>query len=457
MVLILGVANMAQLDQTKTILALSVPIAIQGVLLTSMGFIDSLMASSLSEDHLAAMGIGSRWFWFLSSFLFSVATGASIILAQLNGDKKKSAQFVQIAFVGLLIITGASLVIGFIFVLFPQWPISAFTKSGDVSSLAKPYIQCMGLLAIITAISAIFDAIFRAVKKSRLSLYSFIVELIVNITLNYCLIFGKMGFPELGILGAGLASLIARTLRTGMLAALMHHYSPITLIDLISYIVTIKRSTVQNYCRITGPIVVSSLVWSTGVFIVHTLFASMGSQELAIMTFITPIECFGLALVGGVCQGSSIAIGNTLGARRFEEAEQLAAAAIKLAIFSGITIAVTAVFIGYQLIDLTSLSSQAQTSARELLFVVAISITVRCVTATQIHGVLKSGGDTKFCMYMDGISQWLIVIPLLIVAIHYFNMPLFYAFLFVQAEEFIKLIPSQLRIRSNHWRTNLAL
>ncbi|PCK08248.1 MAG: hypothetical protein COA42_10280 [Alteromonadaceae bacterium] len=448
---------MSHIDRTKTILALSIPIAIQGVLLTSLGFMDSIMVSSLSEDHLAAMGIGSRWFWFLSSFLFSIAAGASIILAQLNGDKKKPAQFVQIAFIGLLMVTGTSLIIGFVFVFFPQLPISLFTKSDTVSALARPYIQCMGLLAVITAISAIFDSIFRAVKKSRLSLYSFIVELVVNMALNYCLIFGKMGFPELGILGAGVASLIARTLRTGVLMAFMHHYSPIPLIDLISYIVTIKRSVVKNYCRITGPVVVSSLVWSTGVFVVHALFASMGSQELAVMTFITPIECFGLALVGGICQGSSVAIGNTLGARRFDEAEKLAAVAVKLAFFSGIVIAVCAALVGYQLINLTNLPPESQATAHELLFVVVISIAVRCVTATQMHGILKSGGDTKFCMYMDGVSQWLIIIPLLVIAIHYFHMPLFYAFLFVQAEEFIKLVPSQLRIRSNHWRTALAV
>ena len=195
----------------KKLVRIAVPIAIQGSVAATLNLVDNLMVGSLGEAELAAVGIGSQIYFIHYLFLFGFNSGTSTFLAQFYGkgdfaNIRKSTGF------AMTVAMGISLIFFVGTLLFPEQILNIYTEEPHVKYLAMPYLRICTVCFLMVAVSAPFEIAFKAIQRPTVPLMSGVVMFSTNTILNYILIFGKLGFPAMGISGAAIATVCARAL-----------------------------------------------------------------------------------------------------------------------------------------------------------------------------------------------------------------------------------------------------
>lgn len=201
--------NSSNKEFIQRLLMLALPIMGQNLLISSVSFVDTLMIGMVGEVQLAAVGLANQLFFLISLFYFGVSSGAAIFVSQYWGsqDLKRMHKVIGIALitnlVGSLVATIGSL-------FFPHQLLMIFTKDALVVELGSQYLVIVAVSYLFTAVVMIYSAALRSTTDARTPLYTSALSIIVNVILNYVLIFGKLGFPKLGVAGAAIATAIAR-------------------------------------------------------------------------------------------------------------------------------------------------------------------------------------------------------------------------------------------------------
>lgn len=438
----------------KSIFALGVPVSIQGFLLSSLAFVDAIMVASLSDTMLAAMGVGARWFWFISILLFSCISGAGVLLSQFS-EREDLTEYRDIAIVSFLSLAVPSIVIASIFIFYPSIPISAFTVSVDVEINANIYVQCIGVLAPLTATCLFLDCIFRIDKKSITPLIAVVAEVIINITLNYGLIYGHFGLPQLGVVGAGIGSITARIVRIMILCRFLHLTTLVKSFCVLSNIFRVDKRSFRVYYSVAAPVAVSSILWGIGLFVLQLVYASIDENTLAIISLLSPLEVVAMTLVGGIVSGASIVIGKHLGKHEYIQAEIAKKNAIFLSIVIGGIVGLAIVIAGFFIVSVSELSEHVKSDIYTLLPVIILAVAFRSLSSMQMQAILKSGGDVNFCFKVDVICQWLISLPIIVIAVYYWELALVHVLLLALLEDIIKSLISYYRIKEDSWKKTL--
>lgn len=443
-------------NNKKQLIKVGLPIALQSTLLSSMGLINCLMISPLGDVALASVGVGARWLTFISMLLFSFASCGQVLMSHSAGANDRNG-FVRLSHLSSTHVVTLGFFIGFVFFSFPEFITTFIADSETIAKYSYNYIRLTGIVIFLTGICVSIDAIMRSVKKTKPSLYACIIEIALNIICNYVLIFGVGNFEGYGIVGAGLASVTARLVRVLILLYIVNQSEQIFFFSRNTIIHAAEISLIKKYYTYAWPMIISSLAWSSGVFCMHAIIGHMGEQELAIMSILAPFELVALCFVSGVCVGASILIGQALGAKEFDGAYKLAKDAMVLSLIVGSICSVLFAFAAFLFVSNQAYLSVVTTSTIIMMLpFLTVSIIARTITSTFLHGILKTGGDTKFCMYVDVICQWGIAIPLVFIAGIVLKLSLPIIYLLIQIEELLKIIPCYVRIRQRKWIKTLA-
>lgn len=440
----------------KDILFLAVPIALHSVLFASLGFIDTFMLSALGGDTVAAAGIGSRVLWFISNVIVGISGATTIFCAQYWGAKDKKNLNVSIH-IGMIHAVIASSVLVVCVLLFSDQIASIMTNDENIAAMATDYIQISILCVLVTSFSVIWGAGLRAIQKPKLVLYLFVFELILNISLNYLLIFGHFGFPALGLEGAAWGTLIARSTSTLILFLYVNAREKVLCFSKASFVTAREKARNITFAKIALPIIGGEIIWSGGITAYHTIYGNIDGTALAAMSILAPLEILLGSFSWGCAAAVGVLIGEKIGANKQEELNVY----IRAGLISSVTVGGVIVGILWvaqkPLIGLFDGVEPEVLDSVHLLFpFILASIFLRSVTMTSMSGILKSGGDTKFAMNLDLVAQWFGAIPIMLILAFWFELPVQYVYTAVLLEEALKMIPVILRIRSGKWVKNLS-
>ena len=178
----------------KLLLTLCIPIIIQQLISTSVNIIDTVMISSLGEASVAAIGVANQYFFLFNMALSGIVGGAGVFISQFYGKNDKNNIKKTTSFTTLLAII-LSVIFVFLATIFPTNIINIFSKDNEVVKLCVDYFKVIVFCYPLIAISTVFSMGSRSVRNPKLGMICSSIALIVNIILNYCLIFGNLGFP----------------------------------------------------------------------------------------------------------------------------------------------------------------------------------------------------------------------------------------------------------------------
>ena len=208
--------------------------------------------------------------------------------------------------------------------------------------------------------------------------------------------------------------------------------------------------------KVSLPVFAHEIMWVTGVSIYVIIIGRMGTEYAAAVQIVKSISNLIFVLLFGLASATSTIIGNEIGAGKEEEAYRTAVVLLKAGIALGITVAITFYAISPLVLQLMGVNKNLYPLTSQIFFSEMILIVAKSAGVLLIVGILRSGGDTLWTMFMDLIPLWFIAIPLTYIGGLILGLPISVVYFFTGIDELIKIIPCLKRLKSGKWINNLV-
>ncbi|MDQ8204090.1 MATE family efflux transporter [Pelagicoccus sp. SDUM812003] len=439
----------------RRLLATAIPVCLQTLMFSSRSLADIMMTSHLGVSEVAAVGFSGRIIFVMNLALFGIASGGGVIVSQHWGAKSREGARRSTAISLLLGLPFALLFIALCFGL-PEAMVGLASKDAEVIALGGSYLRIAGLMSLPLILGTVFSVALRSIGQAKISMRLSVIGVGSNVLLNYLLIFGHGGFPALGLDGAAYATLISSLLEAACLIAFVYLRKNPLACRWSDLKLGLQSGLWRKVARVSLPLAVNGVVWSMGVLIYNILVGRMGTSQLAVLSMITPIESIIVALYVGIATAASVITGHRLGAEDYSaawsEGKAFLVWSMMCAVFSCALIWSSR---GLILSFYPAIEEETLSEALQVLSALAFVSGFRSINVTVIVGLLRSGGDARFCLGLDIFCQWAVGIVLTYLAAFVWKLPLYMVFLAINSEEFVKVFLCVWRFGSKKWIRNL--
>ena len=413
---------------------LTAPITLQNLITFSLGLIDTLMVSQLGNNEMAAVTAANVPVFLLISIVFGVQSGVAL-----------------------------ALVVAVVLFLWPVQIMDLMSNKHHLSLLGAPYLRVIGFSYVFNMLSSIYVSAQRSVENSSFGMKLFGMSTVLNTGMNYLLIFGKCGFPMLGVEGAAIATLLSRVAEfvVCLICALRSRVIPLDWKALARP----GGEMLRRFVKYSSPVLVNELFWGLGnslltVILGHTVISVEFLAANAVMGNLNRlflVVCFGLGAATAVIIGKAIGEGQSR-----EELMALSRTLSWVTILVGAALAVVALALVpllfqpviFPLFKLEGLSAHLATTLAVTGFA---CIPFHAYSISAVTGILRAGGDVFWSTALDLGPQWLIALPLTALLGLVLNADPWFVSLAIQAESFVKCPICLWRIRSEKWIHDVTL
>lgn len=426
----------------RVALKLAFPVAMQNLLTSSFILVDTIMVGQLGDLSLSAVGMAGQFGWFLNMITFGMCSGAAVFISQYWGAKDTAGirRTYGIAVVSVCLISALFFVIG---LLFPEGVVRIFNREPDVVEAGAAYLRIACWSYLATGVNMVFCIVLRSTENVKLPMYVSLVTTVLNAFMDYGLIFGAFGMPEMGIRGAALATVISAWAGPVLILAV----SAIQRNMLISPIKELfgfnKRSIAEYYEKAT-PVIINETLWGLGTLLFSVIFANLGYQYYAAVTIFRTFDNIAFVFFIGLCNASSIMVGKNVGAGHIKRAVEDSRRFVLFVSLCSVLTGVLIIIFRFQLASVFNLSGSITQETLKLtaslLLVYGIELPMRNLPYILIVGTFRPGGDTKIGMKLDLLSLWLCSVPLTTLAAFVFKLPFIAVFAIMYiAEDYLKV------------------
>lgn len=431
------------------------PVAVQGMLNTIVNLVDTMMIGTLGETPIAAVGLANKVFFVFSLLVFGVVSGSGVLAAQYwgNQDVKSIRKVLGIA---ISISLAGSLLFILPCQLRPEMVMRIFTTSEGAVSLGASYLMVATLAYPFIAMTNTYVAMLRAVGQVKAPVVISCMTILINIVLNYILIFGKLGAPALGVTGAAIATLIARMIESlSILGVTYYTRSPIAchVKEMFGY----SRAFVRQFYQTASPVIANEFIWGLGTTMYSLAYGRMGDNAVAAITIATTIQDIVIVLFQGLSAATAVILGNEMGAGKLKRAELYAKNFLLLQFYVGLFAMAFCFLTRWQVIGMYRITPEVAEDVSRCLIAFVLYLPVRAFNFVNVVGVLRSGGDTKACLFIDTSGVWFIGIPMAFIGGLFLKQPIYIVYSMVMIEEVYKAILGYMRYRQKKWLRNLAV
>lgn len=435
-------------DIYKNTMALAWPSAVERMLVSLVGAMDTMMVGGLGASAIAAIGITQQPTFILLAIIFSLNTGVTAIVARRFGEKdynranKTLRQ--SIILVGILAFFLACL--GFIFAK----PILMWMGAAeDVLHPATLYFRIILIGMWFNALSLNINAAQRGAGNTKIAMYTNISANLVNLTLNFLLIHGHLGFPALGVMGAGIATVVGNIVAfTIALSGIFHSKTELKFHKGESW--KLDLATIKGIFNISSSAMVEQLCMRIGFLAYTKMITNLGTVAFATHQICNNILNMTFSVGDGMGIAASSLVGRNLGAKRPDLSIIYGKTAQRIGlIFSAFLVALY-VLGRTQLVGLFSDDASIIALGSTIMFIVAL-VTPLQISQVVISGSLRGAGDTTFVAGTSFVSI-LVIRPIITFLLCYtFQLGLFGAWIALLLDQALRLLLNVIRFSSGNW------
>jgi putative MATE family efflux protein len=416
-----------------------------------------MMLGQLGEMSVAAVGLANQVWFLLNLIVFGVVSGAAMFIAQLWGkhDERNVRRVL-----GLTVKLGlvAAMLFWVLAVFFPAAFLRLYTEDAAVIALGSQYLRIIGWSYGFFAVTAAYYVALRSTGNVRLPLVVSISALGLNILLAYPLIFGVnvIHLPALGVNGAAIAGLIARLMECAAVLILVYldKQSPVAapLKDLLE----LDLSFASKVLKPVLPVIANETLWSLGITTYNSIYGHIGTEAVAAINIVSTIDQMAFVIFLGLGSATAIIVGQAIGQGEKGKAYLYAGRSLLLQGAGAMLMGVFVYFYAGAILQLYKVSPAVIADARAILTVLSFGMWVRASNHVIILGILRSGGDTRFSLFLDGLVIWFIGVPVTALGAFIFKLPIQFVYALTLSEEATKFIVGLWRYFSKRWIHDLT-
>jgi multidrug resistance protein, MATE family len=396
-------------EKTKQIFVLLVPILITQLGMFSMVFFNTIMSGRYSSSDLAGVAIGTSIWSPIFNGISGIFLAVSPIAAQRFGQKKndevssivKNGIFLSI-FVAVIII-----ILGY-FLLNPI--LDLMRLSPKVQDTAFDYLVGLSFGLLPLFIFNVLRSFIYALGKTRVIMVIMLLSLPINLVLNYVLIFGKLGFPELGGVGAGYATAITDWIFLGMTIFIVIKQDPFSSFQLFSNLKEFSWEQCKEILKIGVPMGLSVFFETTVFALVTILLSKFNVTTIAAYQSALNVVSFIYMIPISISTALTVLVGFEVGARRYKDAKQYSWLGVGIAVLIAIGTGLVVVAFRYQVAGLYSTEAAViSLTANFLIFALFFQISDAIQATAQ--AALRGYKDVNIAFIMTLVAYWLICLP----------------------------------------------
>ncbi len=456
--MLLAIQTQIQQGFLRKLCWIALPIAFQMMLFSSRSLVDIVMLGQLTESDVAAIGIAGKALFVMTIMIIGLTSAGGLLTSQYwgannpKGVQESTALTVSITLVFAIINSLA-------FLLFSDEIMAMATQNTDVIALGKQYLQITGFSLFAVAVGASVSVGLRSMHQPMISTVFSAIGIALNVVLNGLLIFGWDAFnvPAMGIAGAAWATLFSGIIEVALLLGYLHWKRHLLAIRVSIYQAILQWHRWWRFLKLALPIGGNAFAWSLGMFVYHAIIGQQGVDGLVALSVLAPIESFALALLLGVSSASAVLIGNEIGGNRLPVAFVQSWIVLGFGFLCALGIVSIMLVLRIPIFSMFSaLDGETLSVTNDFFLILCGILLIKTFPLIIINGVLRAGGDIKYCFYQDILCQWAIGIPLMFFAawLGTWSLPMLYALLAV--EDLVKGLGSIWRMKSKRWMNNLT-
>lgn len=434
----------------RQLLTVGIPVLIQNLIAVGLNLADTIMVGKVSANALAAVGAANQVYFVYSVILFGIFSGAAVYTVQYWGikDLVSLRKILGIDYVMCLALTVPVVIVAF---FASPALMGLFTDDPEVIALGGDYMRIACFSYLFSGMTFVITYNSRAIIMLKVPTVINGGAILINVFLNYCLIYGNCGLPELGVKGAAIATLIARVIECLSMYSYVYLSKDHPLGARFSEFMGFGKELYKSVMRTAVPVMFNEGCWALSVSMVFAAYGKIGPAALAIVQVANTITEFLQTAYAGVSNASTVIVGQALGQGKVEHAVIYSKRIMTMAWILNVVMTLLLIFIREPIAMIYDFDAETTELLLSSMFVFAVAITPKMLTYVIICGILRAGGDTFYCMVVEAGLNLLLQVPLAYISVLVLGLPLPVAIAVVASSDVIKAVLCYRRYYSRKW------
>ncbi len=429
---------------------LALPIIIQELISNSVTLVDQLMIGKLGAASITAVGLANQVFFIMILICYGVVSGASTLIGQYWGKSSdgtdSSAEIRKVVGISFTINIFISTTFFLAANLLPHFILSIYSNDPEVIRIGTDYLRAVSLAFFISPISTTISSTLRSTQNTKTPMYCASASIITNVTLNYVFIY----ILGLGVAGAGIATVIARIVELTLLIVGLKVNNHVIYCNIKKFFI-FDKEIFSKYMGIATPVILNEMTWVIGVSMYNIAYGQRGTDAQASVMMSQSIKNF--FQVAGMAVGTTatIILSNTLGNGDIDKARIYAKRYMRLTVTIAVLMSFVLIGASPLILSIYDVSDTVLKMAYINCIIFSMHLIFQTHNYTGVVGVLRSGGDNKFCLLIDIIGVWVFAIPLSFGIAFLTDWSIYAIVIATSFEEISKVYFVRRRIKSGKW------
>lgn len=433
----------------RTFFPLLFTIALQQLAAFAVNMADNIMLGRYTELALSGATLVNQIQFTLQQVASGIGTGIVVLASQYWGQQR-TEPIKKIISLGMKFGLAVGVIFFVVAQLAPAGVLSLFTNDQAVIAEGVRYLKVICWTYIVFSVSNSLMYSLQSVETAMIGTVMSLSTICINICLNYCFIYGNLGAPELGVVGAAVATLVSRL---------------VELIIILVYVLCIDKKLkmrlgellrldltyLKDYIKVATPVVLSGLLWGIAqaaqtAVLGHISATAIAANSIASVVF----QIF--AVVGMSCASvASVVMGKTIGEGRLDMVRSYSKTLQIIFLINGLIWGALIFLCKDAIVGFYAVSDETKTMAVQFLTVLSITTVGSCYEFPVESGIIGGGGNTKYAAWVDNLFMWLFTIPSAFLSAFVFQWPPLVTFCLLKADQILKCIPNGITCNRYRW------
>lgn len=431
--------------------ALALSLALQNLLTFGVNLLDTVMLGRYSQEAMSGVSLCNQIQFLLQMLVGGAGEGAVVLGSQYWG-KNKLEPIPHIIGVALRFGAALSALLFALVLLFPARLLELLSNDAGVIAQGAAYFQIICFSYIIFTVTNILVASLRSIGVVKIGYAISFSTLCINAVLNYLLIYGRCGCPELGVRGAAIATLTSRCVEL-LIVVYYLKYREKKLNLTLKKLIFIDGSYMKDYNRVSAPVLVNQALWGVAQMVQTGILGHLGGDVTAANAIAVQVYQVLSVVAYGAASASGIVVGRSIGGGKRDALRPLVATLQVLFIVIGLVSGGLILLARAPILTVFggALTERAQGLALRFMSIIAVTTVGTSYQMACDNGIIRGGGDTAFSAKMNLVSMWGVVVPFSAMAAFWWKSPPEVVFFLLKWDQIYKIIPVALRLHSWKW------
>lgn len=424
-------------------------ISLQQLAAFMVNMVDNLMLGTYSELALSGATLVNQLQFVLQQIAAGTGMGIVVLSSQYWGQRRIEP-IKKIISVGVKISLLAGIAFFALAMLMPEQLLSVFTNDPVVVAEGVRYLRIICWTYLLFSVSNSLMYALQSVETAMIGTVMALSTICINMFLNYCLIFGNLGAPELGIEGAAIATLISRSVELVIILVYVRFVDKKLQMRIIE-LVKINIEYLKDYFKVATPVIISGFLWGIAQAAQTAVLGHIDATVIAANSIAVTISQV-FAVVGMACANvAQVVTGKTIGSGGLHKVKSYAKTMQIIFLIIGIIIGVLIFVFKDPIVSLYNISDETRTYAISFLTVLSIAIVGSCYEFPVEGGIISGGGSTRYAAVIDNLFMWLFTIPFAALSAFVWGFPPIVTFCILKADQVIKCLPNFIVCNRYRW------